>query len=131
MPPKILLFITQPHFGETCSRDKGQMPQLSPGGTLKLAGAFRRSLIFFYHFLRSFILNDWQAPECAKLSLALGLCTATSFLCLELHQNPHSLTPFQVSANMSPWESSPGRGAGLGAPQDPMLSPVWERVPLK
>lgn len=48
-----------------------------------------------YHFLHSFILNNWPVPECTEFSLALGLCTAICFLFSELHQHPH-LPPFQV-----------------------------------
>lgn len=130
MPSKILLIITPPHFGETCSQDKGQIPQLSPRGALQLAGAFHCSLVFFYHFLHSFILNDWQVPEGAELSLALGLCTATSFLCLELHRNLPS-PPFRSQLKCHRGKAVLAAELGWVFPQGPLLSPVWECIPLK
>lgn len=124
VPSEILLSIPQPHFGENCSQDKGQIPQLSPRGSLQLAGAFHCSLIFFLP-LPAFIHSEWLAgPSCVKLSLALGLCTATSFLCLELHRSlPSPLFRSQLKCR----HRRPGKAVLARS----WAGTVWECIPLK
>lgn len=63
VPSKLLLLTTQPHFGETCSQDKGHMPQLGLWVDLELTGAFHRHhlSLSLYHFLHSFILKHLNA----------------------------------------------------------------------
>ena len=103
------------HTGESCSRDKGQMPQLSPRGTLELAGAFCCSLVFFFFLTASCTHSFWmtgRSPERTKLSLALGLFTRHL---LPLPRTPPEPQPtsFQVLASVSCWEEQASLAVGL------------------
>lgn len=113
------------HTGESCSRDKGQMPQLSPRGTLELLvlSAAVSFLFFFNRFLHSFILNDWLVPRTHQaLSGSRTLYPPSPSSAQDSTRTPAYLLSGLGFSLMLGRESFPGGGAELCPPRRLCLS---------